>query len=176
MQTPYFLYVLECEQYYKIGISNNPKTRFTAIRTANPFEVKPVLCIYTYDSNKTKQLEKIFHSRFIRLKHRNEWFIKSDDIINLIKSKVNDIDIFLYNQFEKLYYGVSSSPLNRNRSDKIKIYDNGKTEQAKKKESKNLQDIKKIYDNIINIKAKKKEPENNIQHIIKHFTQPIKYK
>ena len=112
----------------------------------------------------------------IRLKHRNEWFIKSDDIINLIKSKVNDIDIFLYNQFEKLYYGVSSSPLNRNRSDKIKIYDNGKTEQAKKKESKNLQDIKKIYDNIINIKAKKKEPENNIQHIIKHFTQPIKYK
>ena len=49
MQTPYFLYVLECEQYYKIGISNNPKNRFTAIRTAHPFEVKPVLCIYTYD-------------------------------------------------------------------------------------------------------------------------------
>ena len=134
METPYFLYVLECEQYYKIGYSNNPKNRFTAIRTANPFEVKPVLCIYTFDSNKTKQLEKIFHSKFIRLKHRNEWFIKSNDITYLIKSTVNNKDVFLYNNFEKLYYGVHSSPVNRVRSEKIKIYDNGKTEQAKKKE------------------------------------------
>ena len=176
MQTPYYLYLLECEKYYKIGISNNPKQRFTAIRTANPFEVKPVLCIYTYDSNKTRKLEKFFHSRFIILQHRNEWFIKSDDIINLIKSKVNDKDIFLYSQFEKLYYGIASSPVNRDRSNKIKIYDSIKTEKEHKQELKNLQEIKKIYDNIINIQVNKKEPENNIQQIIKHFTQPVKYK
>jgi hypothetical protein len=40
----HYLYVLECEQYYKIGKSNDPKKRFGAIRTANPFEVKPVIC------------------------------------------------------------------------------------------------------------------------------------
>jgi hypothetical protein len=109
-----YLYLLECEQYYKIGISNNPKIRFTSIRTANPFEVKPVMCIFTYDRKKTKQLESMLHSRFKRMQHRNEWFTKSFEIVNLIKSKVDNKEIFLFEDFESMYYGVHSSPLNTN--------------------------------------------------------------
>ena len=109
-----YLYLLECEQYYKIGISNNPKNRFTAIRTANPFEVKPVMCIFTYDRKKTKQLEKMLHSRFKIIQHRNEWFYKSDEIIELINCKIDNRSVFLFEDFNSMYYGVHSSALTRN--------------------------------------------------------------
>ena len=109
----YYLYVLECEQYYKIGKSNNPKIRFTAIRTANPFEVKPVICIFSYDKNKIHLLEKQLHQRFVRIKHRNEWFEKIDTIKEAVILKVNDKDFFLFEEFEKMYYGVHSSDLAR---------------------------------------------------------------
>lgn len=108
-----YLYLLECEQYYKIGISNNPKNRFTAIRTANPFEVKPVMCVFTYERKKTKQLESLLHSRFKRIQHRNEWFFKSDDIIQLINRKIDNSSVFLFEDFNLMYYGVHSSALNR---------------------------------------------------------------
>ena len=106
-----YLYLLECEQYYKIGISNNPKIRFTAIRTANHFEVKPVLCIFSYCRKKTALLEKELHVKFNKIQHRNEWFIKSFTIINLIKSKVENKDFFLFEDFESMYYGIASSEL-----------------------------------------------------------------
>ena len=108
-----YLYLLECEQYYKIGISNNPKMRFTAIRTANPYEVKPIMCIFTYDRKKTKQLESMLHSRFKKIQHRNEWFFKSDEIIELINSKIDNKQVFLYEDFRSMYYGVNACDLNK---------------------------------------------------------------
>jgi len=112
----HYLYVLECEQYYKIGKSNNPKTRFTAIRTANPFEVKPVICIFSYDKKKIHILEQQLHRQFIRIKHRNEWFQKTESIKTTVSKKVNNIDFFLFEDFEKMYYGIHSSDLKRDKT------------------------------------------------------------
>jgi len=112
----HYLYVLECEQYYKIGKSNDPKKRFTAIRTANPFEVKPVICIFSYDKNRIHILEQQLHRQFITIKHRNEWFQKNDFIVQCVNAKVNDKDFFLFEDFEKMYYGVHSSNLKRDKT------------------------------------------------------------
>lgn len=111
--TKEFLYLLECENYYKIGISNNPKLRFTAIRTANPFEVIPVMCIFGYDKKIIRGIETKLHYKFKHIKHRNEWFIKSDEIISQIKSLIDNEKFFEYSDFVKDYYGIASSELRR---------------------------------------------------------------
>jgi predicted transcriptional regulator len=104
----HYLYVLECEQYYKIGRTNNLKNRFTAIRTANPFEVKLIICIFSYDKNIIHILEQQLHRQYMSIRHRNEWFQKNDKIIKSVNLKVNDKDFFLFQNFEKFYYGVDS--------------------------------------------------------------------
>jgi hypothetical protein len=115
-----YLYLLECEGFYKIGISNNPKLRFCAIRTANPFEVKPVLCIWSYDRSIIALKEKYLHNKFIKLNHRNEWFKKSNDIKLAILSCVNNKTFYQYDEFVSHYYGIASSVNSRTLSKKYK--------------------------------------------------------
>jgi hypothetical protein len=114
MSAKEYLYLLECEGFYKIGISNNPKMRFTAIRTANPFEVKPVLCIFSYCRKKTHAIEKQLHGKFRSICHRNEWFTKDTLIYEEIKKLIDNKKFFHFEDFNKFYYGVSKSKLQQN--------------------------------------------------------------
>jgi len=101
----FYLYLLECQDYYKIGKTNNPKNRFTAIRTANPFEVKPIQCIYSYDKSKIDKLESSLHLKFAMYSHRNEWFKKSNVIIDTYLELVDNESFYLLENFE-YYYAI----------------------------------------------------------------------
>ena len=101
----FYLYLLECQGYYKIGKTNNPKNRFTAIRTANPFEVLPIICIYSFDKTKIDKLESSFHLRFAMYSHRNEWFKKSSIIIGDYLELVDNESYYLLENFE-YYYAI----------------------------------------------------------------------
>jgi hypothetical protein len=67
-------YLLECEGFLKIGVSNNVKGRLATIRTGNPFEVK---LIAVSDQN----IESMMHLKFEHLRARGEWFHGCDAII-----------------------------------------------------------------------------------------------
>ncbi len=72
------LYLVKCEQYYKIGVAANLNNCLNTMRNANPFEIKLVDSVFTQDF---KEIELKLHNRFAAQLHRNEWFLLNEDDI-----------------------------------------------------------------------------------------------
>jgi len=69
------LYLIRCEQYIKIGVSDAPKKRIATIQTSNPTPIEVLAVIPgSYD------LEAEMHKRFSHLRHNGEWFHDSPEI------------------------------------------------------------------------------------------------
>jgi hypothetical protein len=75
------VYFLECGDFIKIGWSQNARMRINGLQNSLPFEIR-VLCISYGDV----KLEKALHAKFAHLRHRGEWFRKSAEIYDEIKS------------------------------------------------------------------------------------------
>lgn len=71
------VYLIESGNYYKIGFSNNLETRSSVYDTHNPdwklidYFVAP------------QYIEKEIHAKCRPFWHRNEWFRKSDEVLNI---------------------------------------------------------------------------------------------
>ena len=69
--------------YVKIGVTKNLKTRLEHLNNASPFELEVLL---TIDGNIIG--EQHLHNRFKQYKHKNEWFILSEEILSFIANPV----------------------------------------------------------------------------------------
>lgn len=68
-----YVYLIRCSEnnFYKIGISKNVKTRLKQIQTTAPDNV---FIVYEYESSYAAKIEKALHN-FLKPYHRNnEWF------------------------------------------------------------------------------------------------------
>lgn len=70
----------------KIGISKNPRTRYSSIRTSNPGNLELVL---TLPGN----MERRLHDQFASLKHRGEWYRLEQPLMEFLKAY--DVEINL---------------------------------------------------------------------------------
>lgn len=66
-----YFYILKCENFYKIGITQNPEKRFLTHKIDNPFKIEVVFCEKIYCANLVEQEIKKW---FKHQNERGEWF------------------------------------------------------------------------------------------------------
>ena len=75
-----YLYLIKCQQFYKIGIANDVQSRLAQLSTGNPFELE-VLAVYGYEN--ANAVEAAIHQRYSDVRQRGEWFGLDDhDVID----------------------------------------------------------------------------------------------
>lgn len=83
-----YLYLLKCNEYYKIGVSDNIQCRIDALQTGNPYKIS---LKYKWLPKDAYRAEKIIHEVLKHKNHRSEWFILDDIDIK----KMNEILYYL---------------------------------------------------------------------------------
>jgi FKBP-type peptidyl-prolyl cis-trans isomerase 2 len=66
-----YLYLIKCQQFYKIGVANDVENRLAQLSTGNPFELR-VLAIFGYEN--AECVERALHQKFANRRERGEWF------------------------------------------------------------------------------------------------------
>ncbi|MBT7349619.1 GIY-YIG nuclease family protein [candidate division WWE3 bacterium] len=89
----YLYVILSGNGLYKIGKSQNPKTRFNQINSGSPVE-----CYFIfqkeYDEN-SKNLEKEYHDMFANKRIRGEWFDLDEKDVHKILEDDEDAKEFV---------------------------------------------------------------------------------
>lgn len=67
------LYIMQCGEFVKIGISKMVQDRLRTIRTSNPQEVT-LLRVYTSDIQDAESMEFLLHRSLKEFHVRGEWF------------------------------------------------------------------------------------------------------
>lgn len=85
-QTVYFI---RCEQYVKIGISQNPAARLRQIRNGGGAQFPRLLDVAVSEIVALEPggltREKELHAKFSHLRHTGEWFTEAPDLTDYIK-------------------------------------------------------------------------------------------
>lgn len=66
-----YLYLIKCQQYYKIGVAVDVESRLAALQTGNPF---PLIVSECYAFQNAEIVEKAIHQKFSKVRTRGEWF------------------------------------------------------------------------------------------------------
>jgi len=86
-----YLYLIQCHQFIKIGIAQNPMGRISSMQSGNPYELK---LIKFFKVENMLDVEKRLH-RFVKDHHvRGEWFKLPADCLKRICDAVEFDDIF----------------------------------------------------------------------------------
>lgn len=77
------VYMIQCEDYVKIGMSSNIKARLDSLQTANPFRLQVLDFIYCGSSKAANWLESVFHQDLSshRVNTKSEWFDYNEEVI-----------------------------------------------------------------------------------------------
>jgi len=77
-----YMYVMQCKEFVKFGISQNPNQRIKELQTGNPFKITLLLSInygYGYD------IETNTHNYFKDKQEIGEWFKIDEEIKSFVK-------------------------------------------------------------------------------------------
>lgn len=73
------VYLLKCNEFYKIGRSNSILNRIDSMRTGNPYEIE---LLFFARTDKDLEVEKMLHNKFEAKRVRGEWFkLSNEDLI-----------------------------------------------------------------------------------------------
>lgn len=78
----YFIYLLKCNDYYKIGYTINSGKRLAAYKTHNPY---PVEVLARIDCAEYKAFERDIATRYASKHHCGEWYKLDTKDVQLIK-------------------------------------------------------------------------------------------
>jgi hypothetical protein len=78
-----YVYVMKCNEFYKIGFSNNIEKRIKTLMVGNPYELE---IIFVFEHNDAKEIEFFLHSRYKKENIRGEWFALSLEQIQEIEN------------------------------------------------------------------------------------------
>lgn len=65
------LYLIRCNEYYKIGIATELQNRLTSLQTGNPYRLIVEAC---FQFPNAAIVEKVLHQKFARVRKLGEWF------------------------------------------------------------------------------------------------------
>jgi len=82
------IYVVKCNEFYKIGITSNVDNRLNSLRTGNPYKIELVFSVPMFHA---KEIEESLHKGLKDYKHFREWFRLEE----IDKDFVKDLQAFL---------------------------------------------------------------------------------
>lgn len=86
----YCLYVVECQGYVKIGITNDLKERLTHFRTGNPFPITVKNVFHFQNRQGAVYLESFFHKALDSWRFSGEWFNVPADFFDEYERAFNE--------------------------------------------------------------------------------------
>jgi hypothetical protein len=84
-----FVYVIQCGESFKIGLTNNPTKRLRVLSVKAPFPLTVHLLIPT---NNMEALEGELHTFFAHKHRRGEWFDLTEEDIEILRQKYITVD------------------------------------------------------------------------------------
>lgn len=78
-----YLYVVRCNEFYKIGIAADVSARISNMQTGNPYPLS--VCAY-YQFDNPAPVEQAIHQRFSKQWQLGEWFGLTESDLSLIDS------------------------------------------------------------------------------------------
>jgi hypothetical protein len=91
-----YLYLLESDGYFKIGIANDVQNRIAQLSTGNPHQINLVFC---YGFRNSEFVERALHQKFLDTRLRGEWYIltpadmaEMDDVCRLLGGIKSEIE------------------------------------------------------------------------------------
>ena len=91
---PNKLYIMKCLEFYKIGITHNPRARESTIQSSNPTEVRLINYFELPKKLNTRRLciefEESVHQSFSSKKVRGEWYALDSEDIETIEDSFKD--------------------------------------------------------------------------------------
>jgi hypothetical protein len=78
-----YLYLIKCQQYYKIGVAADVEQRLAQLSTGNPFPLE-VLAVYGFAN--AEPVEHAIHQRFANARVRGEWFELGENDVLAVKN------------------------------------------------------------------------------------------
>lgn len=81
-----YIYLIQCGDYHKVGITERLGSRIVNYRVSNPYDVNLILFV---DREDYKEVEKQIHKRFKDFIHRGEWFVLSKDQVQEVIRLMN---------------------------------------------------------------------------------------
>ena len=81
------IYIIKCQDCYKVGVTNDPVKRMKGLQVGNPYELE---IVSTYTTLKPKQTESLIHHELKWCHVRGEWFNGELDDIKKAIIKVLD--------------------------------------------------------------------------------------
>ena len=79
-----YIYVVKCNEFYKIGYSSNVVSRLNSLQNGNPY---PLQLILVRKLPEAKYFESVLHEVYKDFRIRREWFqIGLEDMNRLIKT------------------------------------------------------------------------------------------
>lgn len=90
-----FVYIIECQQYIKVGVSDKPFERLGSMATGNPFELKLLALLFISGSRQAYATENKIHKKFSKFRVRGEWFERGilEDVLDMMITPITDINI-----------------------------------------------------------------------------------
>jgi len=67
----YCIYIVQCKEFVKIGLTNNVEKRISEMMTGNPFPVKLLKSVHSLNPYED---ERRLHARLYRYHHQGEWY------------------------------------------------------------------------------------------------------
>lgn len=73
-----FIYIFECQGYYKIGLTDDVKKRVNGLQVGCPFDIR---IVKSWRSNDARVEERRIHQLLEAYHVRGEWFKLPDDLL-----------------------------------------------------------------------------------------------
>lgn len=83
-----FIYIIQCRDFVKVGIANEPSFRLMELQVGCPYELKLLAAFKTDNANRD---EKRLHAEWKRYALRGEWFqVPFGELVSAINAETFD--------------------------------------------------------------------------------------
>jgi hypothetical protein len=93
--TPWNVYVFKSGELHKIGMTGNIRRRLRDLRHSSALPVKHVVHAVVCCGEKARDIERLLHKKYERVRHHGEWFelheVQVEQITAFLKWTWNDI-------------------------------------------------------------------------------------
>jgi len=80
-----YVYIMQCNEFFKIGIAIDPKARLALLQTGNPYKIA---LVSVWPSGNPRREEQALHIKYASSRVRGEWFALPADVVALLRMRV----------------------------------------------------------------------------------------
>jgi predicted GIY-YIG superfamily endonuclease len=78
-----YVYLLKCQDFYKIGIATDVQKRISGMQTGSPY---PIVLVASVEVDNPLALERELHAAYEHRHHKREWFALTEEDVEAIRS------------------------------------------------------------------------------------------